>query len=111
MNAGARWVVDAFLAELDHITLNDPTSLPLWRQDRLLRLARMVVVELSEGVSAASSVELLAKLDAESAAVVKLADVVDQFVYDPTNPLTVASFVTARQRYCDVLQAACDARQ
>lgn len=91
MRSGQRWVADAFLAEVDRVKLNDPPDLA--RQDRLLRLARMVVVELVD------------ETDGEAAALVRFADVVDRYCFDPTDPLMVLEFVAARQAYCDALAA------
>lgn len=46
MRSGQRWIADALLATVNEIKLNEPTGLPLYKIDELLRLARMVVVEL-----------------------------------------------------------------
>jgi hypothetical protein len=75
VNAGARWVVDALLAEVGENKLNEPVGLPLYKIDRLLRLAPMVVVDLID------------ETDAESIALVELADVVDAWCWNPTDPL------------------------
>lgn len=96
MRSGQRWVADAFLAAVNEVKLNDPMGLPMPKSDELLRLARMVVIELID------------ETDEESAALVHLAEVVDQWVWDKTNPLLVLGFVAARRRHARALAAELD---
>jgi hypothetical protein len=107
VNNHQRWVVNGFLAELRHVKLNDPP--PLYRQDRLLRLSRMVVFEL---VGECDDEEALAarldELDAESRALVALADVVNEWCFDPTDPLVVLRFLAARRAHVAALAAQLD---
>ncbi|WP_322860107.1 hypothetical protein U8D42_12770 [Mycobacterium europaeum] len=99
MRSGQRWVADAFLAAVGEIKLNEPTGLPLYKIDELLRLARMLAVELID------------ETDAESLALLELTDVVDQWCWDSTNPLLILRFLAARRAHCDTLAAEFNADQ
>jgi hypothetical protein len=95
MRTGQRWVVDAFLAELGTIKLNEP-DWPAHVVEHRMVLASMVLLE----------VELD---DPECFALRGIAWAVLDLARWPADVATVERYLQARRCHVDVLQAAFDA--
>lgn len=90
-----RWVVEAFLCELDGVRLN-ASDWPCHVVDRRTVLASMVLTEVSND-------------DPECFALRGLATAVIDLARQPADVDQIAQFLSARVAYRDVLRAAFDA--
>jgi hypothetical protein len=94
IGSNTRWLVDAFLAELDSVKLNEPAP-PAHVVDRRAKLAAMMLAEVPNDDPECFALRGLA------AAVIDLCA--------SWEPATVERYLGARATYRDVLQAAYDA--
>lgn len=94
IGSNTRWLVDAFLAELDAVKLNEPDA-PAHVVDRRAKLAGMVLAEVPNDDPECFALRGLA------AAVIELCSAWE--------PATLERYLAARTTYRDVLRAAYDA--